>query len=187
MEPMEDEKQAVKELTRRVCGLHTRGVLEHMAAQFKQMSAGRRRVIAELEQEIALFKRKNAQIETEIERELLDQDRNASQFSKSNAEKLKIAKKLISLEQTNANLESAIADIERDTISTEAELKKYGSAAAEMLYYELVKGFQVDFVKKEGKELCRIANLSKKDVFYVDLEGVPVEEVSNAIWNALEE
>ncbi|KAI4291204.1 hypothetical protein PAPHI01_0478 [Pancytospora philotis] len=182
---MEEEKNSIKELVARMRTVSASNSLEKLVSQYKQRTRKLQGVIEELEYNVALVTRKNNQIATEIEQEIMQQGKVVGQFSKNNSERLRMSKQYVNLEQVNANLEYEIADTKKSTEELENAIRDYSGPAQEVLYYELMRGFGVDFVSRDGGDACKVTNTKRNDVYFIETRDRPAEEVCEAVWAAM--
>ncbi|KAF7682691.1 hypothetical protein TCON_2091 [Astathelohania contejeani] len=136
-----------------------------------------------------IINRKNEQIEMEVRRLKHIRAKNGDNFNKLNNERLVIAKKLIETEDDCENLQNKITDTERKIIIAEENLKKHGLPTLNGLFLEIAKGFNVEWVNKNGLK-CKIRSKRKNDIFEIAIkDGISKEnekkEICDKIWNLL--
>lgn len=182
---MDDAKNFLQELSKRLDNTAISKDIETVTFQHKERVAVHVAGCEALNQNIHLVARKNAQIEAEIQRLLLSQARVSDLFNRRNNERLRLAKRLIDLEQKNESLEAQTNELEAKIAAREEDIRRINSPSSDALYYEIVKGFGIDFVKKNGEDVARIKNKAKNDIFYVTLANRPVEEACEEIWAAM--
>lgn len=182
---MEDAKNALLELSTRLDNTAICKDLETATSQYRERVAAHAAGCEALNQNTHLVARKNAQIEAEIQRLLLAQARVSDLFNRRNNERLRLAKRLIDLEQKNEGLEASIKDLEAKIAAREEEIRRINSPSSDALYYEIIKGFGVDFVSRDGEDVARVRNRARNDIFHVSLSNRPVEKVCEEIWTAM--
>jgi hypothetical protein len=161
-----------------------------------------------LEDSIYQIQRKNKQIESEIERLMLLQDKNNNQFNKKNNERIKMSRNIIELEQENEVFEIENEELEVKINRIEDENRILQHPTIDELYYEIVKGFGVEFIIEKDSSnsnditrdaksdvtrdvksdvtriKAKIMNKSKNDIFTVECTG-NVSEVCDKIWECI--
>lgn len=134
---------------------------------------------------LAQVKRKNKQMENEIERLEILQQKNSSSFNKKNSERIKYSKRIVELEEENELLEDKISLLESKIEDVDTELKNLSYPTLDELYFEVVKGFGVNFIKNDEGVVAKINNKSKNDVYQITCSDNLVE-TSEAIWSCIE-
>lgn len=183
---MEDSKTLLMELFKKFNNAEIKKDLLQAGKYYSEQAAANNSTKEMLANNAGLFQRKNSQIEAEIQRLMLAQARNNEQYSKKNNERLKLAKKIIDLEQKNEALENEIARTEALIAAKEEEINSINCPSPDALYYEIVKGFNVDFVKRQGALHARVKNREKNDVYQIELSEDRVAELCNEIWELME-
>lgn len=193
---MEDSKAHIKELISRFNKNEAKTSIDIINHRHKEKMRTRAVEIDNIKQNIHMLSRKNSQIEAEISRQQLQQGKNNELFNKKNNERLRLAKKLIDLEQINEDLENSISTIEAEIAGKENEINKLSYPSTDALYYEIIRGFNVDFydnrnsinyeANKEASIIGRIRNREKNDIFTVEInENDDISKVCNRIWELM--
>lgn len=130
--------------------------------------------------------RKIKQLESEIERLQLLQNKNANIFSKKNGERIKLARNIIELEQENEDMESKLRLKENQILVLEDEIKSMSYPSLDELYFEIIKGFGVEFIEKENQLYARIKNKNQNDIFLVECNQKNLNDVCEKIWASME-
>ncbi|KAI5168390.1 hypothetical protein PAEPH01_0087 [Pancytospora epiphaga] len=182
---MEDTKSNLLELSERLGNRNETSHLGAVMEQHKRRVEEQDAIIENLTQSIRMLERKNTQIDGEVQRLTMLQGKNNALYSKMHGDRLRISKQLIDLESRNDNLEAEIEKIEEDILSIDSEMKSLNAPSSEEIYYEIVRGFGLDFIKNGGTTVARIKNKERSDVFYVNVDGRPIEEVCTELWEKM--
>lgn len=182
---MEDIKTLIKELSSKFSNESLKRTLLSLSQELKESDMIHKTRIEAIEDSINQVKRKNKQIESEIERLQLIQTKNTNTFNKKNTERIRMSRRIIELEEENEEAEMKINELSSAIDKLEGEIKIHNQPTVEELYYEVIKGFGVDFVEEDGKTMARIMNKNKNDIFFVDCSR-GAQEVCENIWNYID-
>lgn len=182
---MEDAKSSLLELSGRLSNTKGRTHLGVAVQQHYKRTEEQASTITNLDRNIRMLERKNTQIDGEIQRISMLQGKINGQYSKIHGERLRLSKQLIDLESKNDNLEAEIEKTEDCIAAADAEIKSLNSPSCETIYYEIIRGFGVDFIKDGNNTVARIKNKEKSDVFYANIDGRPAEEACDEIWRLM--
>lgn len=183
--PMEDARSSLLELAERLNNIKGRARLGMAVQQHHKRIEEQASTIASLDRSIRMLERKNTQIDGEIQRVSMLQGKINGLYSKIHGERLRLSKQLIDLESKNDNLEAEIERIEDRIAEADTEIKSLNSPSCEAIYYEIIRGFGVDFIKNGNNTVARIKNKERSDVFYVNIDGRPVDDVCDEIWRQM--
>lgn len=182
---MDDTKTLIEEISSKFKTESLKKALLSLTQELKESEMTHKTRIEATEDSINQVRRKNKQIESEIERLQLIQTKNTNTFNKLNSERIKMSRRIIELEQENEETECRINELTNEIDKLEREIKTLNQPSVEEFYYEIVKGFGLDFVEENGKIKARIMNKSKNDIFFVDCSK-GVQEVCENIWNNID-
>lgn len=182
---MEDTKTLIKELSSKFNNESLKKTLLSLTQELKEAEIIHKTRIEATEDSINQVRRKNKQIESEIERLQLIQTKNTNGFNKKNSDRIRMSRRIIELEQENEETEVKINELSSSVERLEEEIKVLNQPTVEELYYEVIKGFGVDFVEEDGKVMARIMNKNRNDIFLIDCSR-GVQEVCENIWNCIE-
>lgn len=138
-----------------------------------------------INEEIFQLNRCNKQLKCDLERLNLLRARNATSFQEKNNERFRISRRIIELEQDSERMEFKIGEKETISSKLEEDIKKLGHPSLDELYFEIVKGFGVEFYKKDGKVFVKIQNRSKNDVLTIECKDDDINSICDSIWNNL--
>lgn len=155
--------------------------------ELRDAEAAHRTRMEVIEDSIGQVRRKNKQVELEVERLQMHQDKNASSFNRKNSERIKLSRRIIELEQENEEIEARVCELTEKIGRLEMEVRMLGHPTIDELYYEIVKGFGVEFVETGGVTSAKIVSRSKSDVFVVECdESKGKQEICERIWECIE-
>lgn len=118
-------------------------------------------------------------IENEINTIKINHTKNNEKYKRVNNERLKLARKLVELENSYSVLKDEFDTTEKNIFHFNEQLRLVNKPTFNQLYLELIKGFGFDI--KNSK--CRIKNDKKKCVVEVELDkNVPLYKIVNEIW-----
>lgn len=184
---MEEVKSQILKLTTQSSSGTLKETLSKIRQELKDTEVAHKTRMEAIEDSIGQVKRKNKQMESEVERLQMLQDKNAASFSKKNSERIKLSRRIIELEQENEETEVRLSELAEKNTRLEEEIKILSHPTVEELYYEIVKGFGVDFIKKEGRTCAKVMNKNRNDVFTVECdEKLNQQEVCEKIWEYIE-
>ena len=182
---MEDAHNHLKELIKKFDNSSIKEALQKVSEQSKTLLANHNSSKESIADNINLLARKNKQIEAEVQRLQMSQSKNNEFYNKKNNERFKMAKKVIEYEEKNEDLENQISKLESLINSKEEEIRKISCPTSDELYHEIIKGFGVEFVKKQGKTYAKIKNKEKNDIFYIEANECNANDTCNKIWDTL--
>lgn len=184
---MEDIKSLILKLTTQFNSETLKETILKVKQELKEGELNHKTKTETIEDSINQIKRKNKQTESEVERLQMLQDKNMAYFNKKNNERIKLSRRIIELEQENEELEVKIRGLEEKNEELEEEIRILSYPTIEELYFEIIKGFGVEFVEKEGKIKAKILNKNKNDVFIVECEeSKGKQEICEEIWRYIE-
>lgn len=118
-------------------------------------------------------------IENEINTIKINHTKNNEKYKRVNNERLKLARKLVELENSYSMYKDELDTIQKNINTYNEQLRLVNKPTFNQLYLELIKGFGFDI--KNGK--CKIKNEKKKCVIEVDLnKNQPLYKTVNEIW-----
>lgn len=182
---MEEIRETLGKLSAKFDNSSFKGTLTELNDQMKKMDFDHSTSKGTLLDSIAQLTRKNKQLESEIERLQMLQNRNTSAFSKKNNERLKLSRRIIELEQENEDMETRLNRKENSLTVIEGKIKEMSYPSLDELYYEIVKGFGVEFVEKDGSTYARIKNKNKNDIFMIECDPNDLAGTCNQIWSSM--
>lgn len=182
---MEESKTLLTQILNKVDSGSLKETLTKLKDSIKNSKASHETKKDAIEDSIHQIQRKNKQIESEIERLKLLQSKNAAAFNKKNTERIKYSRKIIELEQENEVLEMNLNELEQRIFKLEDEIKILGYPTLDELYYEIIKGFGVEFTEINGILNAKIKNKTKNDVFTVECDK-GAAEVCERIWQCID-
>ncbi|KAI5149671.1 hypothetical protein ENBRE01_1053 [Enteropsectra breve] len=183
---MEQTKEMIAEMLGRVESLNLKEIAARTVSENKKYENEFREYKETISENIKIIQRKNSQIESEVQQLEIALSKNNERYNKKNNDRLKLAKKVIEYEQKNEEIENKINELERAIAMKENEIQKIKGPSAEMLYYEIVRGFNVEFSRTKGKVVAKIKNKEKNDVFVVDTSEGSAGDICNKIWECME-
>lgn len=184
---MEDAKAQIQKLTGLFKDRALKETLLNIRQELRKADVAHRTKIEAVEDSISEVKRKNKQMEAEVERLLLQQSRNGSGFTKKNSERIQLSRRIIELEQENEEMEIRTRELTGQIVRAEDEVRMLSYPTADELYYEIVKGFGVEFVEMDGQVSAKIMNKSKNDIFTVEcVDNAGIGEICEKIWGFIE-
>lgn len=183
---MEEAKTLIEQLSTQLKNSSLQEALSKTIQELKDNEMAHRTRTEAIEDSINQVRRKNKNAESELERLHLLQTKNAAAFNKKNTERIKLSRKIIELEQENEELGATISETLEKITNLENEVKVLSYPTVEELYYEIVRGFGVDFIEKDERLCARIKNKSKNDVFLIDCDKNAVQETCEKIWKCIE-
>ncbi|ELA41244.1 uncharacterized protein VICG_01733 [Vittaforma corneae ATCC 50505] len=184
---MEEAKTQILKLTAQFNSETLKETLNKIKQELRDAEIAHKTKMEAIEDSINQVKRKNKQVESEVERLQMLQDKNAASFTKKNNERIKLSRRIIELEQENEEIEARLNELIEKNTHLEEEIKVLSYPTVEELYYEIVKGFGVDFVKKEGAVYAKVVNKNRNDVFTVECsEKFNQQEICEKIWKYIE-
>lgn len=183
---MEESKTLIAELSEHLENQNLKETILRIMQELKDTEMAHKTKMEAIEDSITQVRRKNKQIESEIERMQLLQTKNAAAFNKKNSDRIRMSRKIIEFEQENEELEAGLLELTEKIVKIEDEIRLLGCPTVEELYYEIVRGFGVDFVEKEGKIYSRIKNKNKNDLFVVECDPFNIQESCEKIWDCIE-
>lgn len=183
---MDEEKKVLTQLSSRFNSLSFKDVLDKYRENERNLELTHSTSKDAISDSISQVLRKNKQTESEIERLQLLQSKNFNAFSKKSGERIKLSRKIIELEQENEEMESKLKEMEEEINRMEEEVKMLSRPSLDELYYEVIRGFGVEFVERDQKTIARVTNVRKNDVFTIECTGHNPSEVCDKIWASME-
>jgi len=181
---MEESKSQIQKLCMLFKDRSLRETVSSVKQELRADEVAHRTKTEAIEDSISQVKRKSKQMEAEVERQQMHQSKNVAGFSKKNSERIRLSRKIIELEQENEEIEMGINELTEKIGKAEGEVRVLSYPTVEELYYEIVRGFGVEFEENEGKVLARIVSKSKNDVFEMDCEET--QDVCEKIWECID-
>lgn len=183
---MEDPKLLIKSLSNEFEGNELKKTIETFIKQQKESIESSHIILNELNDQIYELERNNNKIEDEIAGLQLTQSRNNEAYNKKNNERYKLASKMIAIEQANEELENEMEGLRMQLKKKEEDMKSISYPSAELLYYEIVRGFGVKFINNNGKDVIRIKNKNKNDIFEITSDNKTCEQICEEIWELID-
>lgn len=182
---MEEAKSLILQLSSKIESGSLKEVLLKLSDGIKNADASHETKKEAIEDSIHQLQRKNKQIETEIERLQLLQSKNAAAFNKKNTERIKLSRRIIELEQDNEVLEINLGELDLRIDILENEMKTLSHPTLDELYYEIVRGFGVEFPTINGVLCAKIKNKRKNDIFTIECSNNPADACEK-IWQCID-
>lgn len=182
---MEDPKSLVRELSQSVDNSEMVRVLEDLASHTKERSSFYAAQREALLTGLAVLEKENAHLDAGLQQLLLLQTKNVDACNRKNNERLRLAKRMMDLEQRIEQLESGLNEMEADITARDLDIQRVNCPSEDLLYHELVRGFGVTFVRKQGVLYARIRNREHNDMYELRLDGGDVPGLSNEIWRLM--
>lgn len=182
---MEDSKAFLQKLAAKFSNDTLKGVISDINEDVKKMDQEYSQFSEVSSDSLLQMDRKNKQMESEIERLQLLQGKNATGFSKKNNERIKLSRRIIELEQDNEDMESKLNVKEGKLSLLEEEIKALSHPSPDELYYEIIKGFGVEFIENEGRTYARVKNKHKNDLFLIDCQAEDLSKTCEKIWESM--
>lgn len=183
---MEETKLQLQDLAAKFRNPVEKQILLALNSQRKLERAKIETVTKDLQENVQLFKKKNMQLEGEVRRYAYTHSKKSDAFLEINNEKLRLAKKIVELEDENEKIKAAIGEAERCVQDCEEKIRSLSRPSFNEIYLEIVKGFGVEFIERDGQLCCRIKNKKLNDVFVVDIrDDTPAFKTCNAIWEKM--
>lgn len=183
---LDDSKRMIKEISELLDNKAIMKEVEHINRRLKERESNHNNSKEVLNDALNLLLRKNRQLDAELQQLQIVQSRNNEQYNKKNTERLRLAKKMIELEQKNEEVEEQIADLELKTTQKEDEIHKIGLPSSDQLFYEIVRGFGVEFSSRNGKLFAKVRNKQKNDLYSIEVSDVCTKEMCDSIWDLME-
>lgn len=183
---MEDSKALIGDLINHLDNKEIVKTIEQINTKIKSEALNHQNSKEVLNDALVLLSRKNKQVESEVQQLVMVQSRNNEMYNKKNSERLKLAKKIIDLEQKNEEIDGQIAELEFLISQKDDDLRKISQPSAEELFYEIVKGFGVDFTRRNNKLIAKIRNKNKNDLFEVEVSDSDPKATCDTIWSLME-
>lgn len=180
---MEEQKEILQNLKREFAKDLIKNAIKETSANLKKAEDEFLKNKQSITESITQLQRKNSQIESEIERLKLIQSKNSNLFSKKNNERIKLSRRIIELEQDNESMETKILKKEGSFESLEEEIRKSSFPSADELYYEIIKGFGIEFTDKKGEIVAKVKNQTKKDLVLIKCRRDNKKTACDAIWS----
>ncbi len=103
-----------------------------------------------------------------------------------NAEKLRLAKKIVELEDENEKLRASIAETDKKAQEIEERIRSMSRPSFNEIYLEIVKGFGMEFVEKDDGMWLRIKSRKMNDVFMMPIDTcTDMLEVADMVWEKI--
>ncbi|KAH9411992.1 hypothetical protein HK407_02g04390 [Ordospora pajunii] len=154
-----------------------------------QMKEGRHRiesVTKTLQENMQLFRKKNMQLESEVRKYSYALSKKNDAFVELNAEKLRLAKKIVELEDENEKLRASIAETDKKAQEIEERIRSMSRPSFNEIYLEIVKGFGMEFVEKDDGMWLRIKSRKMNDVFMMPIDTcTDMLEVADMVWEKI--
>lgn len=183
---MEEARDLLTQLTTKFNNLSFKEALIKLSENERELDLAHTTSKEAISDSIAQITRKNKQAESEVERLQLLQSRNSSAFSKKSSERIKLSRKIIELEQENEEMENQLKEMEDEISKMEDEIRSLSRPSLDELYYEIVRGFGVEFIEKDQKTVARVKNIGKNDVFMIECAGQNLAETCDKIWACMD-
>lgn len=182
---MEESKTLLNQLLTKIDSTPLKETLVKLKDTLNNNKASHETKKDAIEDSIHQTQRKNKQIESEIERLKLIQSKNAAAFNKKNSERIKCSRRIIELEQENEVLEMNLSEMDQRINQLEDEIRVLGYPTLDELYYEIIRGFGVEFIDENTTLVAKIKNKAKNDVFTVECNK-SAAEVCEKIWQYID-
>lgn len=183
---MEEAKSLLHDLREKFKSPIERQILVSLNNQRKVERLKMESVTKALQENVLLFKKKNMQLEGEIRRYSYIHGKKNDTFVEINNEKLRLAKRVVELEDEGEKIKASIHEVDRSIQEREQRIHHLSRPSFDEIYLEIVKGFGVEFIEKSGQMCCRIKNKKMNDIYTIDIsDDVPVSEICNSIWEKM--
>ncbi|CAD25177.1 hypothetical protein [Encephalitozoon cuniculi GB-M1] len=183
---MEETKALLQDLCEKFKNPIEKNILLALNSQRREERLKMETVTKALQENVQLFKKKNMQLEAEVRKYSYTHSKKNDAFMEINNEKLRLAKKIVELEDENEKIKANIITTDKAIQEKEERLRSLSRPSFNEIYLEIVKGFGIEFLEGDGKKYCRIRNKKMNDVFTVDISSGPsMFEITNAIWEKI--
>ncbi|KAM0671402.1 hypothetical protein CWI42_021440 [Ordospora colligata] len=157
-----------------------------LAALSLQMKEGRHKiesVTKTLQENMQLFRKKNMQLESEVRKYSYALTKKNDTFAELNTEKLRLAKKIVELEDENEKLRASIIETDKKIQEAEEKIRNMNRPSFNEIYLEIVKGFGMEFVEKSDGTWLRIKSRKMNDVFMMPIDTCTnMLDVADMVW-----
>ncbi|AFM97895.1 hypothetical protein EHEL_021410 [Encephalitozoon hellem ATCC 50504] len=183
---MEEAKTLLQDLCEKFKNPVEKNILVALDSQRKEERMKMEAVTKALQENVQLFKKKNIQLEGEVRKYSYTHSKKNDAFMEINNEKLKLAKKIVELEDENEKIKVGIIATDKGIQEKEERLRTLSRPSFNEIYLEIVKGFGIEFLEGDGRKFCRIKNRKISDVFTIDIgSDISMFEITNAIWEKI--
>jgi chromosome segregation ATPase len=183
---MEEAKALLADLERKFKNPTEKQVLVMLHNKHKGEQAKVEQSTKMLQDSIQLLRKKGIQLEAEIRKLSYVHSRKGDAFVDMNSQRLKLAKRIVELEDENEKLKAGLVQADQKIVEKEELIKGLEQPSLGEIYLEIVKGFGAEFLEKDGRGVCRIKSKRANDVFFVELgKEVPTYEICNTIWEKM--
>lgn len=136
---------------------------------------------------LEILKKKNQNIHNEIDKLKVVENKKNEMYNKINNERLRLAKKYISLEDSIMNVRTQIERHEKEIEDLNKRLADVNKPSYNQLYLVILRGLGVEFLKTSTSKVCRIRNKVNKNITEVEIEKKeePVYLTTNRIWEKM--
>lgn len=186
MPTMEEAKTLLQDLCAKFRNPVEKHVLTALNTQRRDERLKMEAVTKALQENLQLFKKKNMQLEGEVRKYSYMHSKKNDAFIEMNGEKLRLAKKIVELEDETEKTKAAIAATDRSIHEKEERLRSLSRPSLNEIYLEVVKGFGVEFLEGSEGRYCRVRSKRMNDVFTLSIDDDAAGfEVANAIWERI--
>ncbi|ADM11141.1 uncharacterized protein Eint_021440 [Encephalitozoon intestinalis ATCC 50506] len=183
---MEEAKTLLQDLCEKFKNPAEKNILMALDSQRKEERLKMETVTRTLQENVQLFKKKNMQLEGEVRKYSYTHSKKNDAFVEINNEKLRLAKKIVELEDENEKIKAGIITTDKRIQEKEEKLRALSRPSFNEIYLEIVKGFGTEFIEGDGRKYCRIKSKKMGDVFTIDIgSDVSLFEITNSIWEKI--
>jgi chromosome segregation ATPase len=181
---MEEAKGLLVDLEKRFKNPVERQILTALHSKRRGEQLEIEQSIKMLQENVQLLRKKGMHLEAEVRKLSYIHSRKGDAFVDMNSQRLKLAKRIVELEDENEKLKVSLVQVEQGIAEKEEEIRGLGHPSFSEIYLEIVKGFGAEFV--DGGSSCRIKSKRANDVFFVELGAdVPAYRICNEIWERM--